>query len=439
MTAYPCVMGMATVMADLDDDGHAELLVANSGRHYSGQPGASYVYRGAPSGPVVGDRVEIPAEEVGSWSVADLNRDGFLDALACDFDTLAIAWGSAAGVSRDPQRIENVAKATQNCRLIDFNRDGWLDVLVADVQGARSRVLFGGRQGFSLDRSTWVDAAFVANAEFADLDQDGWLDMILSRSYNSGDRNDSWIRIYSGGPRGFGEAHRFEFSTAGAFDLAVADFDRDDDLDIAVSQYASRDRRNLPVYIFWNDGKGQFSARRRTSLPAESSSGLLAADFDEDGHLDLLIFNHKTTYKEDNHSNESFVYWGSPRGYDTTNRSYLPAHGPHFMQNVDVGNLASRKPEESYVSAPIQVNTPPLKLALSFEAETPRGSEVRFRVRAAETSGNLADATWQDVGHQGEFDWRPEDRWLQYQATLIAGRGYTTPYLTKVTIQAVGE
>ena len=47
MTAYPCVMGMATLMADLDDDDHAELLVANSGRHYSGQPGASYIYRGA--------------------------------------------------------------------------------------------------------------------------------------------------------------------------------------------------------------------------------------------------------------------------------------------------------------------------------------------------------------------------------------------------------
>ena len=134
-------------MADLDDDDHAELLVANSGRHYSGRPGASYIYRGGPSGPILEDRLEVPAQEVGSWSVADLNRDGFLDALACDFDSLAIAWGSAAGVSTDPQRVEGVAKASQNCRLIDFNGDGWLDVLVADVQGARSRVLLGDGQG----------------------------------------------------------------------------------------------------------------------------------------------------------------------------------------------------------------------------------------------------------------------------------------------------
>ena len=439
MTAYPCVMGMATLMADLDDDDHAELLVANSGRHYSGRPGASYIYRGGPSGPTLEDRLEVPAQEVGSWSVADLNRDGFLDALACDFDSLVIAWGSAAGVSTDPQRVEGVAKASQNCRLIDFNGDGWLDVLVADVQGARSRVLLGDGQGFSLDRSAWVEAAFVANSEFADLDRDGWLDMMLSRSYNSLDRNDSWIRIYPGGPDGFARTHQSEFPTSGAFDLAVADLDRDGDLDIAVSQYASRDRRNLPVYLFWNQGGGQFSSGRRTDLPAESSSGLLAADFDEDGHQDLLVFNHKTTYKEDNHSNESFVYWGSPQGYDTRNRSYLPAHGPHFMQNVDIGNLSSRKAEESYLSVPIEVTPQPAKLALSFEAETPRRSEVSFGVRTAGTSAALAEAGWRELGPGGEFSFRPEDRWLQYRARLIAGRGYATPYLTRVAIEAMGE
>ncbi len=439
MTAYPCVMGMATLMADLDDDDHAELLVANSGRHYSGKPGASYIYRGGSSGPALEGRLDIPAQEVGSWSVADLNRDGFLDALACDFDTLAIAWGSAAGFSTDPQRVEGVAKATQNCRLVDFNRDGWLDVLVADVQGARSRVLLGDGQGFSLDRSAWVEAAFVANSEFADLDGDGWLDMMLTRSYNSFDRNDSWIRIYPGGPEGFAQTHRFEFATAGAFDMAVADLDSDGDLDIAVSQYASRDRRNLPVYLFWNDGGGRFSSGRRTDLPAESSSGLLAADFDEDGHPDLLVFNHKTTYKEDNHSNESFVYWGSPQGYHTRNRSYLPAHGPHFMQNVDIGNLSSRRAEESYLSVPIEVTPRPAKLVLSFQADTPLGSKVSVAVRTAGTSAELAKAAWREPGPGGEFTVPKEDRWLQYRATLKAGRGHATPYLTRVAIEAVGE
>ena len=439
MTAYPCVMGMATLMADLDDDDHAELLVANSGRHYSGEAGASYIYRGGPSGPVRENRLEIPAQEVGSWSVADLNRDGFLDALACDFDSLVIAWGSAAGVSTDPQRIEGVAKASQNCRLVDFNRDGWLDVLVADVQGLRSRVLLGDGRGFSLDRSAWVEASYVANSEFADLDGDGWLDMMLTRSYNSLDRNDSWVRIYPGGPDGFAQTHRFEFPTSGAFDLAVADLDLDGDLDFAVSQYASRDRRNLPVYLFWNDGAGRFSSGRRTDLPAESSSGLLAADFDEDGHPDLLVFNHKTTYKEDNHSNESFVYWGSPRGYHTRNRSYLPAHGPHFMQNVDIGNLSSRKAGESYLSVPIELTRRPARLVLSFQAETRLGSEVSLAVRTAATSAALAQAGWREPGPGGEFSVRKEDGWLQYRATLKAGRGHATPYLTRVAVEASEE
>ena len=188
--------------------------------------------------------------------------------------------------------------------------------------------------------------------------------------------------------------------------MAVADLDSDGDLDIAVSQYASRDRRNLPVYLFWNDGGGRFSSGRRTDLPAESSSGLLAADFDEDGHPDLLVFNHKTTYKEDNHSNESFVYWGSPRGYHTRNRSYLPAHGPHFMQNVDIGNLSSREAaEESYLSVSHRGDPEvPAKLVLSFQAETPLGSKVSFAVAyGRQPRPSLAKAAWRELGPGGEF------------------------------------
>ena len=258
--------------------------------------------------------------------------------------------------------------------------------------------------------------------------------MILLRPYGEdADRFDSWVRIYFGEQEGFSGQPRFEFPASGAFDVVVAD------LDIAVSQYSSRERRNLPVYLFWNDGHGDFSSQRPSRLPGEAPAGLLATDFDENGHLDLLVFNHKITYKENNHSNDSFLYWGSTTGYSIKDRSRLPAHGPHFMQNVDVGNLATRKLEESYFSVPVEIQTvrPVTDLVLSFTAETPHGSAVKFDFRSATTSAALTEATWRRVRKKGHIGLNPGERWLQYRATLIAGTGYATPLLTQVAIREV--
>ena len=438
MSRYPCVMGMATSLADLDDDGHTELLVANSGRHYSGLPGASYIYWGSATGPSLQQRSDFPLQEAGSFSIADLNRDGFLDAVAFDYDTLAFLWGGPKGISKQPERLEKVAESGQNARLVDFDHDGWLDIVAGNVRGQRTRILLGGPQGYSLQRSLWLPQAHAGNMEFADLNADGHLDMLLARSYSWKDgvvdRNDSWLKIFFGREHGFGSEADREFPTAGAFDLSVADLNGDGHLDIAVSQYASRTRRNLPLVIFWNDGQGDFSERHRSELPAESSAGLLAADFDEDGHLDLLVNNHKLTYKEDHHTADSFLYWGARSGFSVDNKTHLPAHGPHFMQNVDVGNLKTRKPEEYYTSVPIQIPEGVLKWSLTYQAETPHGSEVRFEVRSASARDALPQQAWRSVSHSGAFDAEGNHLWLQYRATLVAGRGYASPYLTQVTI-----
>ena len=440
MSSYPGVFALATAIADLDDDGHAELLVANVARHYSGTPVPSYLYRGTPEGPAVQSRQELPTNEPGCWSVADLNRDGFLDAVAMDFDAVAILWGHQKGTDVKLERIEDVAKAAQNCRLVDFNHDGWLDIFIADTLGERSRILLGSPQGYGPDRVMWMDQGEMGNLEFADLNNDSRLDLILCRSYNrSGDRNDSWVRIYYGADQGFPASPDHEFRTAGAYDLAVSDLNGDRHLDVAVSQYSSRDRRNLPLFIFWNDGNGSFSNDRRTSLPAEAAAGLLAGDFDEDGLNDLLVCNHRETYTQNNHSTDSFIYWGTSDGFKMEERSFLPTHGPHSLQNVDIGNLLTRKHEESYVSPAIQIPDSAGQLNLTAKVEQPLGSQVKFTVRWSAYRNGLEQTSWREVEPGHTLQRQSTDSWLQYRATLIAGRGYASPFLTRVCVQEDAE
>ena len=442
VSRYPCVMAMGVSMVDLDDDGHAELLVANSGRHYSGLPGASFLYWGTPEGPAVGKRHEFDLNENGSWEIADLNRDGWLDIVGFDFDTLFLAWGGPGKFS-DPDRqirIPDVARMGQNCRLLDFDRDGWLDILLADIASPYSKILLGGPEGYSSQRVQRLEEPGIGNAEVADLDADGWLDLVLLRPYSRDDgvnRADSWIKVYHGTGRGLEAQPRFEFPTVGAIDVVAADLNGDDTLDLGVSQYQSRSHRKLPVLLFWNDGQGGFSARRRTDLPGESPTALMAADMDYDGHTDLLVVNHKLSVGEDNHSVESYLYWGAQDGFSTWNRTHLPAPGPHFLQNVDVGNLATRKPEASFTSPPVQLSASPGDVKLTHEAETPRGSRIRILTRFASSRDGLEDGVWKPVPESGRISRGEEDSWLQYRATLIAGMAYATPYLTRVTISSI--
>ena len=441
VSRYPCVMAMGIAMADLDDDGHGELLVANSGRHYSGVPGASYLYWGTPGGPAVEKRSEFDLNENGSWEIADLNRDGYLDVVGFDFDTLFLAWGGPRKFS-DPgrqTRIPGVAQLGQNCRLLDFDRDGWLDLLFADIGSPYSKILLGGPEGYSSDRVRRLEEPGIGNVEVADLDADGWLDLVLLRPYSRDDgvdRADSWIKIYHGNDRGLEAGPRFEFDTVGAIDVVAADLNGDGVLDLGVSQYESRSHRKLPVLLFWNDEQEGFSGRRRTDLPGESPSALMAADMDYDGHTDLLVVNHKLTIGEDNHSVESYLYWGAQDGFSVSNRTYLPAPGPHFLQNVDVGNLATRKPEASFTSPALDLSSWPKEAELTWQGETPRGSRIRLLVRSAPGRSGLEDADWKAVPESGRLTRGEGDSWLQYRATLVAGMAYATPYLTRVTIHA---
>ncbi len=440
VSRYPCVMAMGVSMADLDDDGHAELLVANSGRHYSGVPGASYLYWGTPDGPAVEKRHEFDLNENGSWEIADLNRDGHLDIVGFDFDTLFLAWGGPRKFA-DPGRqvrIPGVATMGQNCRLLDIDRDGWLDILTADIASPYSKILLGGPEGYSAERVQRLEEPGIGNVEVADLDADGRLDLVLLRPYSRDDgvnRADSWIKIYHGTRRGLEAEPRFEFPTVGAIDVVAADLNGDGALDLAVSQYESRSHRKLPVLLFWNAGREGFSGRNRTDLPGESPSALMAADMDYDGHTDLLVVNHKLSVGEDNHSVESYLYWGAQDGFSVANRSYLPAPGPHFLQNVDVGNLATRKPEASYTSPAVDLSTWPGDIELTCEAETPRGSRIQLLTRFARDRDGLEQAGWRAVPESGRLSRGDRDTWLQYRVTLIAGMGYASPYLTQVTIR----
>ena len=437
VTRYPTNSAMGSAMADLDDDGNPELLLAN-------MDDTSLIHRGTPTGPTVHEpaRITFPGSNPhNSFAVADLNRDGYLDVMLSGWvkgdagGGVVMLWGGPAGISSgNSTKISYELRGVANIRLADLNNDGWLDLFLAAGYDARSAILWGGPEGFSLQRATYLDEPNIGDVEFADLDQDGMLDLVLlkcfdPREYNI--RNGSRVRLRFGSAHGFLERPPIELPVIGALDLLVADLNHDGKLDLAVAQYSGGTHSDLPFLIFWNPGQGRFSPENRTELPGAGGTGLLAADFDEDGFIDLLAVNHNDS---GNHNVVSHVYWGSPGGFSAKESTALPAAGPHWTQQVDIGNLSTRKMEEYYSSVAIAVPAGVGRLRISLQAVTPHETSLEVQVRSAADRNQLERHSWKPA-KDGLCDLAMGDKWLQYRVIFHAGKGGATPLLTAVVIR----
>ncbi len=171
----------------------------------------------------------------------------------------------------------------------DYDRDGDVDVYA--VRGnVGPNLLFqndGAGNFTEVGAAAGVAGAPVAGAGpvFADLDGDGWLDLLV------GGVDGSAAAIYRNNADGtFQDVSLAAGFTpfGGTFSMALADFDHDDDLDIAAVHWAF----DLRVTLWENDGVGAFTDITAASgLQVGSIYGFspMFSDIDGDGWVDLLV------------------------------------------------------------------------------------------------------------------------------------------------------
>ncbi len=118
--------------------------------------------------------------------------------------------------------------------------------------------------------------------EVADLDKDGDLDIVLAMEFKA-----NIILINEGnGKYSNQSAARLPQVIHDSEDIALADFDKDGDIDIV---FVSEDDRVHEYYL--NDGKGYFTDNN-AALPVTSVSNAVdMADYDQDGDMDLILGN----------------------------------------------------------------------------------------------------------------------------------------------------
>ena len=225
-------------------------------------------------------------------AIADLDRDGLPDVLACDALLNRIGWIRQFPAGTFTETTIADIPAPAHVTAIDFDGDGDLDLLVAALGvlmpsnnrvGSVMLLENDGAQRFT----THVLAeriARVADVEAGDLDGDGDLDLAVAGfGYDDGDT--SWLENKGG--------WKFEqhvlLRLSGAINAVVTDLNHDGRLDIValISQEWEE------IWAFVNDGGGRFTQQMIWgSTNADfGSSWISVADMDRDGDPDIVYSN----------------------------------------------------------------------------------------------------------------------------------------------------
>ena len=417
--------------ADIDNDGWVDI--------YMGGP-ESAVYWGSPQGFSSTRKTVVSSEMAFSARVADFNRDGYLDLVLSEYAAghgTDLYWGGPMGFARN-HRFTFQVEGVRCQSIADLNGDGWLDVVFPTVN--RQLVIFwNGPDGFDNANRKSLPAGLAVATEIADLDGDGWLELLATNLMSAEGGRESDVLVYWGAAGGYEAERATRLPAMGPEGVAVADLNADGLLDIVVTSYHAGETRSHPSYIYWN-ADGRFDASRVSHIPTHSGSGVMAADFNNDGVTDLLFACHKV---KSAHRNLSFLYEGTPQGFSTERRQLLPGLGPHFLAGVDVGHVSDRGDRYDYISEVFDAGGPVRFQTLGWEGETPFASAVEFQVRGAGSIEALRQAAWRGPDGAGSLyagrrvslkGLETPTRYLQFKATLVGPNGTGAPVLRSVSI-----
>jgi hypothetical protein len=453
----PAVGSVASAMADLDDDGFADLIITNQQDAATTQLRVR-VHRGGSSGPSSNPSVELSTVGGTGLAIADLNRDGFLDlVVANNFDRRAqgnerwllsyVYWGSTGGF-REGDRTNLQTYGALDVAVADLDGDNYLDLVFANMEAndgnrkIKSYIYWGspGGPGEMTDLAT-NGAAAVA---IADLDRDGALDVVFANRGLDSDQTAKSM-VYFGNRKSPRRYERMvELETRAAWGVAIADLDRDGHLDLVFPASAAQvggtwmPQDSRIYWGPWTQGAAD-AAKKPTPVPTQSATNVLAADLDGDGHRDLVfaLINDE----------RSQIYWG-PWSQAEGARGKVPTQlvvgGALSTVRAQPGAVSDRALEQAFVSRPLSAELEgPEWLTLAWQAKLRQGT-LRFQLRSAPTEAGLKDARWLGPSSEADhYDRSPAEierahhrghRFLQYRALLGSTSHASSPVLEAVRV-----
>jgi hypothetical protein len=284
------LLSMDAGIADLDQDGDMDILIANEHR-----PNILLMNNGK-GGFTNESALRIPqvahdSEDIG---IADFDLDGDLDIIVVSEDdkTNELYLNNGDGTFMDGGDRIPVTGTSNSVVVFDINADGAPDVLIGN--NGQNKVLINTGTGHFKDESLERFGLFIditQDLTLADVDNDGDQDVLVG--------NEDANRILINIGNGFFEDQSsdrlpYRSEPEETREVDVADIDGDGDLDMLYGNVqAFVDNALRQNRLLLNDGKGFFTDITNTHLPKDDNRcfGVAFLDIDHDGDPDIMTGN----------------------------------------------------------------------------------------------------------------------------------------------------
>jgi hypothetical protein len=268
-----------TAIGDFNGDGHLDIATSSN----QGFVGVLLAQDNRTFDAAQGSPFYTGIDFIRSVRAADFNGDGYLDVAGIDTFTssIVVMSGDGSGALTPATGSPFVAGLwAWHMALGDFNHDGHVDIAVADT-GAYAAViaLNDGAGNFPTAlQQVYPVGANPVDILVVDLTDDGFPDVVTA-DYNQG----TLTVLLNDGTGGFYTSASISSDGWWPERLAAADFNEDGEMDIACVNEQSQ-----TVSIFRGDGNGNLEEVGEP-LAIPDVWTLAVGDVDGDGHIDIVV------------------------------------------------------------------------------------------------------------------------------------------------------
>ncbi len=255
-------------------------------------------------------------------SYADLNQDGQEDVIISGFGEHLgkLAWYEKKGDDLYQEHLLLDIAGTLQTEVYDFDQNGLADILALVGQGTEAYYLFynQGNGQFEQQKLMQFLPSFGSSAfQLVDINQDHHIDILhingQPAAYPFELKPFHGLRIFIGTAQAnFQESYFFPLH--GATGLEAADYDQDGDIDIALissaPDYSHRPEEGF-VYLE-NQGNLQFTPLTFEKHPRGKWRYMDAGDMDADGDIDIVLGNSMIGAEKDIKAYQKLWRQGTP-------------------------------------------------------------------------------------------------------------------------------
>ena len=299
-------------VGDLNQDGRTDLLLANQCQAAGNcDVGSVSVLMGNGDGTFqsaqsyISDGVLAQSVGIGDWN-GDMKPDLAIvnqcqSGSACT-GTVTILLGNGDGTFQAPPSYASGGYDADSVAVGDLNNDGNLDLVVANLCQANNcsqensgyvSVLLGNGDGTFQPAQEYATGGFGASSvAIADFNGDGNPDVVVANQCSTTTcKSGGSVSILLGNGNGTLQAAQ-TYSSGGdtALSIAIADFNKDGNLDLAVAnQCQDSTCQNGAVSVLLGNGNGTFQAAQSFASAGYLTNSLAVGDFNGDGNPDLVL------------------------------------------------------------------------------------------------------------------------------------------------------